>query len=187
MTSLLEFEEDEENWTHVRTTMPKEHDELLPIKVDLADVSVAIDSVEVADHSTVLFRLDVRFNKSTFTIHKRFTQFEALHRSLVQDGKKARPFALPPKYTLYGGRSTKFLLDRAHALERYLEEVLRSPDLSSEDTQQVVHFLSIADHLRPVDDEAPILKLEFEKQLADLRAELTRKVSRRRRAPARGA
>jgi len=137
--------QDDADWTEVQASdsaidLPCGPDDLAaaatPPAAAACDVRVTHFERDEAD--TVFYLLRVSAAGRTYTLRRRFSHFEFLHRSIRG---AARGHAFPSKLLL---RATVRSLDgRCAALETYLQSVLKDPNLDAKDWVHVRWFLEL--------------------------------------------
>ena len=112
---------------------------------------------------TLLIKLS---NATSYTVAKRYSEFDALHAQLMKDIKTMDrtpsslpepPFPLPPKSvsTLWKPTDTQFVEERRRGLENYLTGILYSKDVRWRRTPSWFSFLQVPKDLIPTHWDQP--------------------------------
>ncbi|KAF4986167.1 hypothetical protein FDECE_16091 [Fusarium decemcellulare] len=109
---------------------------------------IAIPSTSVSDEGSkkpyTLYNITLRLPLRSFVVQKRYSDFDALNNTLVQEVGAAPPEPLPAKHWLKSTvNSLELTRERQTGLEKYLRGIAESPDRRWRDTSAWRAFLNL--------------------------------------------
>lgn len=109
---------------------------------------IAIPSTSVSNEGAskpyTLYNITLRLPLRSFVVQKRYSDFSALHATLVQQVGAAPPEGLPAKHWLKSTvNSADLTRDRQVGLEKYLRTIAETPDRRWRDTSAWRAFLNL--------------------------------------------
>jgi regulator of vacuolar morphogenesis len=111
-----------------------------PPEIAIPSTSVSTDGSK----SFTLYNITLRLPLRSFVVQKRYSDFLALHKALVEQVGTAPPEALPGKHWLKSTvNSPDLTSERQSGLEKYLRAVAEAPDRRWRDTSAWRAFLNL--------------------------------------------
>ncbi|KAG6036346.1 hypothetical protein E4U41_005738 [Claviceps citrina] len=109
---------------------------------------IAIPSTSLSDQGSskpyTLYNITLRLPLRSFVVQKRYSEFERLHSTLVEQVGSPPPEPLPRKHWLQSTmRSVDLTRERQEGLEKYLRAIAETPDRRWRDTSAWRTFLNL--------------------------------------------